>query len=243
LKRKVIVVMPAYNAEKTLELTYKSLPEDSYDEIIVGDDCSSDKTVEVAEKLNLDVIKTPQNMGYGANQKMLYKEAFKRGADIIVMLHPDYQYEPKLVPYLIGLIKEDVADVMLATRIRSRIEALKGGMPLYKYIGNRFLTFFENIITGLNLTEWHTGMRAFKREVLESVNFEKNSDGFLFDTEILFQIVAKKFKIGELPCPTRYLPESSTASFLDSLKYGAGTIFTGLKYILWKFGFKFKIFE
>ena len=202
-KSKVIVIMPAYNAEKTIELTYNSIPKGSFDEIIVGDDSSSDRTVEIAENLGIDVLKTPYNMGYGANQKMLYREAIRRKADIIVMVHPDYQYDPRLVPYLVGLLEEDFADVMLATRIRSRKEAINGGMPVYKYFGNRFLTFIENVVTGLNLTEWHTGMRAYKREVLESINFEKNSDGFLFDTQILFQVIAKGLSLIHISEPTR----------------------------------------
>ncbi|RLD15776.1 MAG: glycosyltransferase family 2 protein, partial [Caldiserica bacterium] len=223
--------MPAYNAEKTIELTYNSIPKDSYDEIIVGDDSSSDRTVEIAESLGLDVLKTPHNMGYGSNQKMLYREAIRREADIIVMVHPDYQYDPRLVPYLVGLLEEDFADVMLGTRIRSRKEAIEGGMPLYKYLGNRFLTFIENVITGLNLTEWHTGMRAYKREVLEGINFEKNSDGFLFDTQVLFQVVAKGYRIGEVPCPTKYFPEASSTDLKESIKYGIGTIFVCFQYI------------
>jgi len=233
-KLKIILVLPAYNAEKTLEKTINDVPQGVVDEIILVDDFSNDETVGLGRKLGLAVFQHEKNKGYGANQKTCYKLAQEHGADIIVMLHPDYQYDPKLIKYFVDFINNGYFDVMLGSRIRSRKEVLAGGMPRYKYYSNRFLTFFENLVTGQNLSEWHTGMRAFKREVLENVDWIKNSDDFVFDAQILFQIIEKGYKIGEIPVPVRYLPESSSINFRRSIKYGLGTILTALKYLIRK---------
>lgn len=228
--QKVVVVLPAYNAEKTLQQTVAEIP-NFVDEIVLVDDGSSDQTLELAKDLGLFVFKHPQNSGYGANQKTCYLLALDHGADIIVMLHPDYQYDPKLIKYFVEFIADGYFDVMLGSRIRSRHEALAGGMPLYKYYANRFLTLFENLVSGYNLTEWHTGMRAYRREVLESINFQKNSNDFVFDTEVLFKIVEKGYKIGEIPVPVRYLSNSSSINLVRSFKYGFGTMIVALKFL------------
>ncbi len=189
-----------------------------HDEMILVDDGSIDRTVEIANRLSLIVHKHEKNIGYGGTQKTCYRLALEHGADIIIMLHPDYQYDPKLVRYFIEFVRDGYFDVMLGSRIRTRREAIEGGMPLYKYIGNRILTFFENLVSGQNLSEWYTGMRAYKREVLETINFNKNSNGFVFDSQVLFQIVEKKFKIGEIPVPVRYFKDSSSIDFFESVK-------------------------
>jgi len=231
---KVIIVLPAYNASQTLEQTVKDIPADIVNEIILVDDHSQDNTLELAQTLGLTVHRHPQNKGYGANQKTCYRLALDHGADIIIMLHPDYQYDPKLVRYFVDFIRDDYFDVMLGTRIRSRKEALSGGMPKYKYFFNRLLSLFENVITGQNLGEWHTGMRAYKREVLENINFMNNSDDFVFDSQVMFQMVAKGYRIGEIPVPVRYFKEASSISFWRSVKYGLGTIWEGVRYLLKK---------
>ena len=230
-KLKTIVVLPAYNAEKTLEKTVREIPQEVVEEIILVDDKSHDKTVKIARKLNLTVFRHRKNRGYGANQKTCYLLALKHHPDIVVMLHPDYQYDPKIIKYFVEFISEGRFDVMLGSRIRSRHEALTGGMPLYKYLGNRFLTIVENFISGYNLSEWHTGMRAYKREVLENIDFLKNSDDFLFDSQILFQIIEKGYRIGEIPVPVRYFPEASSINFKRSLKYGLGTLAVAAKFL------------
>jgi len=232
--KKIIVVLPAYNAVTTLERTINDLP-DMVDEIILVDDVSCDTTVELARRLGLFVFVHEKNGGYGANQKTCYRLALDHGGDIIIMIHPDYQYDPKLVKYLVEFISDNYFDVMLGTRVRSRRATLAGGMPLYKYLANRFLTIFENIVSGQNLSEWHTGMRAYKREVLEKINWQDNSNDFVFDSQVLFQIVAKKYRIGEIPVPVRYFKEASSINFKRSLKYGLGTVVVGLKYF---FGFR-----
>lgn len=229
---KVIAVMPAYNASTTLLQTVKDIPEGVVDEIILVDDNSQDNTVEIARELGLTVYKHDRNLGYGANQKTCYKLALDKGADIVVMIHPDYQYDSRLTPYLINFIKDEYFDVMLGTRIRTRKEALEGGMPLYKYLANRFLTITENIITGQNLSEWHTGFRAFSRKVLETIPWDKNSNDFVFDSQFLFQCVAFGFKIGEIPVPVRYHEKSSSIDFSRSIVYGLGTLYTTLSYVL-----------
>ena len=233
-KLKTIVVLPAYNAEKTLEKTVREIPQEVVEEIILVDDKSHDKTVKIARKLNLTVFRHHKNRGYGANQKTCYLLALKHHPDIVVMLHPDYQYDPKIIKYFVEFISEGRFDVMLGSRIRSRHEALTSGMPLYKYLGNRFLTIIENFVSGYNLSEWHTGMRAYKREVLENIDFLKNSDDFLFDSQILFQIIEKGYRIGEIPVPVRYFPEASSINFKRSLKYGLGTLAVAAKFLVKK---------
>ena len=230
-KLKTIVVLPAYNAEKTLEKTVREIPKEVVEEIILVDDESHDQTVKIARKLNLTVFRHHKNRGYGANQKTCYLLALKHHPDIVVMLHPDYQYDPKIIKYFVEFISEGRFDVMLGSRIRSRHETLTSGMPLYKYLGNRFLTIIENFVSGYNLSEWHTGMRAYKREVLENIDFLKNSDDFLFDSQILFQIIEKGYRIGEIPVPVRYFPEASSINFKRSLKYGLGTLAVAAKFL------------
>lgn len=229
--KKIIVVLPAYNAAKTLKMTVDDLPA-LVDKIILVDDFSHDETVAVAQELGLSIVCHSNNRGYGANQKSCYQAALDQGTDIIVMIHPDYQYDPKLVKYFAEFIGDNYFDVMLGTRIRSRREALDGGMPLYKYLFNRFLTIIENLVSGLNLSEWHTGMRAYKREVLEKIDWSKNSDDFVFDSQILFQIAACNYRIGEIPVPVRYFPEASSINFWRSCRYGLGTLGVAFSYLI-----------
>ncbi|MGH7278274.1 MAG: glycosyltransferase family 2 protein [Candidatus Rokuibacteriota bacterium] len=216
---KVVVVMPAYNAGRTLRMTYEELPKDSVNLVILVDDGSSDATLEVARQLGLEIFTHNRNYGYGANQKTCYAEALRAGAGIVVMVHPDYQYDPTLVPQIIAPIVRGEADVVLGSRLKAG-SALGGGMPWWKYVANRFLTWVENRAFGLALSEFHTGYRAFRREVLETVNFGANSDGFVFDQEIVGQVVAARFRIAEIAVPTRYFPEASSASFTASTVYG-----------------------
>ncbi len=230
-KIKITVILPAYNAEKTLEKTINDIPMDVVDEIILVDDCSKDNTVKLAKELNLVVFEHKENKGYGGNQKTCYKMALQRGADIVVMIHPDFQYDPRLTKHLVEFIQEGYFDVMLGTRIRSRKEVLDGGMPVYKYLSNRFLTLVENMISGQNLSEWHTGMRAYSREVLQDIDFEANSNDFVFDSQVLFQIIEKGYKIGEIPVPIRYFEEASSIDFYRSLKYGVLTMGVAFKYL------------
>ena len=211
--------MPAYNAGRTLRLTYEELPKDTVSLVILVDDGSTDGTLEVARQLGLEIFVHNRNYGYGANQKTCYTEALRAGADIVVMVHPDYQYDPTLVPQIIEPIVRGEADVVLGSRLKAG-SALAGGMPWWKYAANRFLTRLENRAFGLDLSEFHTGYRAFRREVLETVNFALNSDGFVFDQEIIAQIVAAGFRLAEIPVPTRYFPEASSASFTASTVYG-----------------------
>jgi len=231
--KRVIVVMPAYNAEKTLIKTYNEIPKDIVDDIILTDDASSDNTAKVAQKLNIKTIVHQANKGYGGNQKTCYTEALKLNPDIIIILHPDYQYSPKLIPAMASMVALGGYDVVLASRILGR-GALKGGMPLYKYISNRILTFIENILLNQKLTEYHTGYRAYSRKVLETIPFMKNSDDFVFDNEILVQIRYFNFNIAEISCPTKYFPEASSINFRRSVKYGFGVLATSFKYILQK---------
>jgi glycosyltransferase involved in cell wall biosynthesis len=216
---KVVVVMPAYNAGRTLRMTYEQLPKDTVSLVILVDDGSSDATLDVARQLGLEIFTHNRNYGYGANQKTCYAEALRAGADIVVMVHPDYQYDPTLVPQIIEPIVRGEADVVLGSRLKEG-SALRQGMPWWKYVANRFLTWVENRVFGLALSEFHTGYRAFRREVLETVNFGANSDGFVFDQEIIGQAVAARFRIAEIAVPTRYFPEASSASFTASTVYG-----------------------
>jgi glycosyltransferase involved in cell wall biosynthesis len=229
---KVVVVFPAYFAEKTLERTVNEIPGGLVDEMILVDDCSSDGTVPLAQKLGLKVHRHSRNTGYGGNQKTCYRLALEAGAGIIVMLHPDYQYDPRLIKYFVELIRDGYFDVMLGTRIRSRSEALSGGMPLYKYLSNRALTLFQNLVSGQNLSEWHTGMRAYRREVLEKSGFMDFSDDFVFDTQMLFAIVRRGYKIGEISVPVRYFREASSINLWRSLRYGLLTVWEGLRHLL-----------
>jgi len=232
--KKIVVVMPAYNAEATLEKTYAEIPRDIVDEVILVDDCSRDNTVLEAQKLGIEhVIQHTQNTGYGGNQKSCYNKALELNADIVIMLHPDYQYTPMLIPSIAHIIANGLYPVVLASRILGK-GALKGGMPYYKYVANRFLTLFENVMINYKLSEYHTGYRAFSREVLESINYNANSDDFVFDNQMLSQIIYKGFDIGEVTCPTKYFEEASSINFKRSTKYGFGVIGTSIKHFLAK---------
>jgi glycosyltransferase involved in cell wall biosynthesis len=240
----VIAVMPAYNAELTLEKTFRDIPEGSVDEVIVTDDCSSDRTVEIAKSLGATVLRHSKNKGYGANQKTCYDAALDKEADAVVMIHPDYQYDSRVIPYALGFLSVGVCDVVIGSRIRTRREALKSGMPFYKYISNRFLTIIENIILGQNLGDFHSGFRAYTRKVLETIPYKKNSNDYVFDTEFLAQAVFFGFKIGDIPIPCRYFEEASSINFLRSTKYGIQTLSVIAKYIVQKTGLiNFKIFS
>ena len=227
--------MPAYNAEKTLRKTYSEIPHDIVDAIVLVDDKSWDNTVETAKQLGLITIVHEENKGYGGNQKTCYKTALELGADIVTMLHPDYQYTPKLIMAMVSLIAEGLFDCVLGSRILG-MGALKGGMPLYKYISNRGLTFAQNILLTYKLSEYHTGYRAFSRTLLEALPLEQNSDNFVFDNQILAQIIYAGFSIGEISCPTLYMDDSSSISFKNSIVYGQGVLKTSLLYRLNKWG-------
>jgi glycosyltransferase involved in cell wall biosynthesis len=234
--KKVVVVLPAYNAAKTLEMTYQDLPKEWVDALVLVDDGSHDRTLEVARRLGIThIIAHAQNKGYGANQKSCYKKALSLGADIVVMLHPDYQYTPKLIPAMVSLIDQGLYDVVLGSRILGK-GALKGGMPLYKYIANRFLTAFQNLLVNEKLSEYHTGYRAFSSQVLQAINFEDNVDGFLFDNQLLSQVIYKQYKIGEISCPTKYFPEASSISFQKSIGYGLGVLWVSGQHLLARLG-------
>ncbi len=230
---RVVVVMPAYNAAKTLERTYNDLPKDVVDKVILVDDVSQDETVEIARQLGLEVIVHIQNKGYGGNQKTCYIKALEDVADIVVMLHPDYQYDSTLVPELIRPIQEGEADMVLGSRFLTG-GTLAGGMPLYKYVSNRFLTLAENIALGQHLSEFHTGFRAYSRQMLETIPFLLNSDNFVFDTEVIAQAVAFGFRIAEIGVPTRYFEEASSVNFKNSVIYGLSTLATMARYLLAK---------
>jgi glycosyltransferase involved in cell wall biosynthesis len=234
LKSKVIIVMPAYNAATTLEKTVQDIPEGFAHEIILIDDSSKDDTVKIAKNLGLTVMVHDINRGYGANQKTCYDEALKRGADIVIMIHPDYQYDSSLAPLFTELIRKGICDIVLGSRVRTRRECLDSGMPLYKYLSNRFLTILENLITGQNLSEWHTGYRAYSRKVLEKIPYHKNSNHFVFDSQFLIQSAYFGFKIGDIPIPCRYMSEASSINFTRSIVYGLGTINTLFQFILQK---------
>jgi glycosyltransferase involved in cell wall biosynthesis len=242
--KKIAVVLPAYNAEKTLRKTYDEIPRDIVDFIILTDDKSSDKTLEVARGIPINyIISHQKNMGYGANQKTCYDKALSLGADIIIMLHPDYQYTPRLIPSMCNLIANGLYHVVLGSRILGR-GALKGGMPGYKYLSNRILTFIQNILLNQKLSEYHTGYRAFSREVLEKINYKQNSGGYIFDNQMLAQVVFLKYEIAEISCPTVYSKDSSSINFRNSIIYGVGVIKVSLQFFLQKAGvFHFKLFE
>lgn len=234
--KKIIVVLPAYNAEKTLQKTFEEIPFDVVDEVIITDDFSKDNTVDVAKHLGIKhIISHDKNKGYGANQKSCYQKAIALGADIIVMLHPDYQYTPKLIPSMCQLIAHNLYDVVLGSRILSK-GALQGGMPLYKYIANRILTFIQNILMNQKLSEYHTGYRAFNVSFLNKIAFENNADDFVFDNEIIAQLCYKKARIGEISCPANYFEEASSINFSKSVIYGLGVLRVSLTYFFNKIG-------
>ncbi|HLP62927.1 glycosyltransferase family 2 protein [Flavobacterium sp.] len=242
--QKIIVVLPAYNAAKTLEKTVNEIPLDLVDDIILTDDYSNDNTIEIAQKLGIQhIIVHDTNKGYGANQKSCYQKAFELNADIIIMLHPDYQYTPKLIPAMCSLVANDLYDVVLGSRILSK-GALKGGMPLYKYISNRILTLIQNILMNQKLSEYHTGYRCFKATFLKQIDFENYSDDFVFDNEILAQLCYKKARIGEISCPAKYFEEASSINFSRSIRYGLGVLRVSISYFLQKTKlFRFSLFK
>jgi glycosyltransferase involved in cell wall biosynthesis len=229
---RVIAVLPAYNAERTLAATLADFPPGCVDEILLVDDGSTDRTVPVARDMGLTVIAHPENRGYGGNQKTCYKYALEHGADVVVMIHPDYQYDARVIPHAVGLIELGICDVVLGSRIRSRQEALRCGMPWWKYFSNRFLTFVENVALGQNLGDFHSGFRVYRRSVLETIPFERNSDDFVFDTQFLAQAVHFGFRLGDLPVPVRYFAEASSINFQRSTVYGIRTLWTMARFWL-----------
>jgi len=244
LNKKVVVVLPAYNAELTLEKTYQEIPFDIVDELVLVDDASKDHTSELAKRIGIQhVIRHEANKGYGGNQKTCYKKALELGADIVVMLHPDYQYTPKLITAMVSIIGQDLYPVVFGSRILGK-GALKGGMPMYKYLANRFLTFFQNVLMDQKLSEYHTGYRAFSGKVLQSLNLSENSDDFIFDNQMIAQIFYNGFEIGEVTCPTKYFEEASSINFSRSVTYGLGVLKVSLLYFFAKQGiFKDRIFN
>jgi len=236
-------VLPAYNAASTLERTIAEIPREIVDDLLLVDDASRDATVAIAQRLALPHLVHPRNRGYGGNQKTCYTEALRRGADIVVMLHPDYQYTPKLIGAMAWLVASDEFDVVLGSRILGQ-GALAGGMPHYKYFANRFLTAAENVLLGVKLSEFHTGYRAFSRQVLQTLPLEENSDDFVFDNQILVQAVAFGYRIGEISCPTRYFPEASSIGLRRSVIYGLGVLRTALAYRMWRWGLRrYRLFD
>ncbi len=242
--KKVVVVLPAYNAALTLEQTYKEIPFDLVDEVILCDDASKDNTSQLAKDIGIQhVITHEKNKGYGGNQKSLYNKALELGGDIVIMLHPDYQYTPKLIPAMVNIIGDELYPVVLGSRILG-VGALRGGMPIYKYVANRFLTLVQNLLVNYKLSEYHTGYRAFSREVLMNINFNQNSDDFVFDNEMLSQIIYKDFQIAEVTCPTKYFEEASSINFSRSVKYGLGVLRVSFSHFLQRIGLaKFKIYK
>ena len=242
--KKVVVVLPAYNAAPTLEKTYNEIPMDIVDEVILVDDASKDNTSELAKQIGIKhVIRHEKNKGYGGNQKTCYDKALELGADIVIMLHPDYQYTPKLIPAMTSIIGNDLYHVVFGSRILGK-GALKGGMPMYKYIANRFLTLTQNILMGQKLSEYHTGYRAFSKTVLQSVNYHNNSDDFVFDNQMIAQICFEGFDIAEVTCPTKYFEEASSINFRRSTIYGLGVLSVSMGYFLEKIGLgKRKIYK
>ncbi len=241
--QKVVVILPAYRAEKTLRRTYCEIPMDIVDRVLLVDDASDDKTVELARELGILTFVHRQNLGYGGNQKTCYAEALRLGADIVVMLHPDYQYDPRLIGAMAAMVASGVYDVVLGSRILGN-NPLRGGMPLYKYLANRFLTLVQNLMMGTKLSEFHTGYRAFSRKTLDSLPLLANSDDFVFDNQIIAQCAAVGFSIGEISCPTRYFPEASSINFRRSVRYGLGVLGTSASFVLWRWGwYRSKIFN
>jgi glycosyltransferase involved in cell wall biosynthesis len=240
--KKIVVVLPAYNAALTLEKTYSEIPLDMVDEVILVDDCSNDSTFEVATKLGIKhIIQHEENKGYGGNQKTCYKKALELGADIIVMLHPDYQYSPQLIPAMVTVIGSGLYPVVFASRILGK-SALNGGMPIYKYISNRVLTMIQNILMNEKLTEYHTGYRAYSSEVLKKINFDLNSNDFIFDNEMIALIFYNGFTIAEVTCPTKYFEEASSINFMRSVRYGLGVLRVSFLYFLTRTGiYKWKL--
>lgn len=243
-EQKVVVVMPAYNAALTLEKTYSEIDFSIVDEVVLVDDNSTDNTVEVAKKIGINhIITHDKNKGYGGNQKSCYNKALEIGADIVIMVHPDYQYTPLLIPSITHIIANKLYPVVLCSRILGK-GALKGGMPMYKYIANRFLTFTQNLLIGQKLSEYHTGYRSFSREVLESINYNINSDDFVFDNQMLSQIFYAGYEIGEITCPTKYFEEASSINLARSTTYGLGVLGTSIKHFLQRIGLgRFKLYE
>lgn len=242
--KKLVIVLPAYNAALTLQKTYNEIPFDIVDEVILVDDCSSDNTIQVAKEIGINhIIKHEKNLGYGGNQKSCYNKSLEIGADIVIMLHPDYQYTPKLIHSMAYLIANDVYQVVLGSRILGK-GALKGGMPKYKYLFNRMLTFIENVLIDQKLSEYHTGYRAFSKNVLQTINYEINSDDFVFDNEMLSQIVYAGYDIAEITCPTLYFPEASSINFKRSSKYGLEVLRVSFMHFFQRIGLvKLKMYE
>jgi glycosyltransferase involved in cell wall biosynthesis len=234
--KRILVVLPAFRAGQTLERTCSEVPRDVVDGILLVDDGSDDETIKIAVRMGVDSFLHIKNLGYGANQKTCYREALRAGADVVVMLHPDYQYDPRLVGALAAMVASEVYDVALGSRILGSSSPLSGGMPLYKYVANRVLTFVQNILLGAKLSEYHTGYRAYTRKVLENLPMLANSDDFVFDSELLTQAIAFGYRIGEISCPTKYFPEASSINFRRSVAYGFGVLWTSLLYRLWKWG-------
>lgn len=234
--KKLVVVLPAYNAEQTLQSTFNEIPMDIVDEVVLVDDASSDNTTELGRKLGINhIIRHEKNRGYGGNQKTCYKKAMELDADIVIMLHPDYQYTPQLIPAMASMIASGLYDMVLGSRILGK-GALAGGMPLYKYIANRMLTFIQNILINQKLSEYHTGYRAYSREILETIDFEQNSEDFIFDNEFISQTVFAKFRIGEVSCPTKYFEEASSINFGRSVTYGLGVLRVSFQHFFSRIG-------
>ena len=244
MSHRTIVVMPAYNAAETLETTLRRLPDGCCDEVIVVDDASSDDTSEVAERLPVTLVRHETNRGYGGNQKTCYRQALERGGDYVVMVHPDGQYEAGMIPAALTTLRLGVCDLVLGNRIRTRREALEGGMPLVKYLSNRGLTFLQNVLSGQNLGEWHSGFRAYRRQVLEEIPFHRNSDDFVFDSQLLVQAVHRGFRVGDVPVPVRYFTEASSISLGRSTRYALATLWTFTRWLAHRAGvYRFPLLE
>ena len=238
MTKRTVIVMPAYNAQNTLERIYCDLPSGCYDEVILVDDCSRDETVAIASRLGLTVIRHDRNKGYGGNQKTCYDTALQRGAEFVVMLHPDYQYDARVIPATLEILRLGICDVVLGNRIRTRAEALAGRMPLPKYLANRLLTILENVLSGQNLGEWHSGFRAYRRRVLETIPYHRNSDDFVFDSQFLVQAIHFGFRVGDLPVPVRYFDEASSINYRRSARYAVLTMWTFVLWFAHRFGLK-----